>query len=237
MFKEKLIAKIIDSIKGNPSINILELGSGTSTAIAPLVKKNNNINYHGIEPNIKSHKTAVSNIGWLKNVKLTNSLAYDLGGSATYDLCFSLSVLEHVKDLQNFLTQSTKLVKSGGLVVHSYDLGHSLHSGSLKESFQVFLGNYLPWSLSESKYVRYVDIKKVIDHLEKNGVDVYRITYHQMPDHKSLLKSLKSIDKQCMKLTSDIVEWEFEISPFLNELDRTLRERLFPTICIWGRKR
>ena len=235
MFKEVFVEHLETLIPKN-NARILEVGSGRSVAIVDLLKRRPDISYTGIEPYKKDYEYAQKAIGHLPNVRLVNSLAYDVGEAASYDLCFSLSVLEHVKQLEVFLAESVKAVRSDGYIVHRYDLGHSLYPSSLKERFQVFLGNYLPSLLPEHKFVRHLDPDLVAALLTKHGAQVQQVTFHQMPEHKHLGKHLKDTPEN-RSLMSELAEWEFKISPSLSDLPKPLREKLFPAIAVWAQKR
>ncbi len=235
MFKE-IFVEHLESLLPKDGARILELGSGRSTAVIDLLKRRPDIKYTGIEPYKKDYEYAREAIGHLPNVRLINDLAYDIGEASSYDVCFSLSVLEHVKQLERFLHESVKAVRSGAYIVHRYDLGHSLHPSSLKERFQVFLGNHIPYMLSEYKFVRYLDPNLVVKLLAKYGADTEKVTFHQMPEHKLLLKHLKDTPEN-LALERELVEWEFNLSPSLGVVPKSLRETLFPAIAIWARKR
>ena len=234
MFKEVFIDHL-EALLPKQGGNILELGSGTSTAVTGLLKRRGDVGYLGVEPSKKAYEVAKGEIGSLPNVHLVNDLAYDLKEEGAYDLCFSLSVLEHVKQLEKFLVESVKAVKPGGYIVHRYDLGHALTPSSIKERFQVFLGNHFPSVLSEDKFVCYLDPERVVSILAKHGAVVERITYHQMPEHKLLFKHLAETPEN-IELERKASEWEFEMSLSLQNVPKATRERLFPAIAIWAHK-
>ncbi|KKP40877.1 hypothetical protein A2229_05420 [Candidatus Peregrinibacteria bacterium RIFOXYA2_FULL_33_7] len=232
-FIENLINRSI--IKENSKI--LEFGSGHSKNIIPFLEKYPNITYVGVEQNKKDAGIAADLLKKFKNAKIYNELAYDqIENFENFDICMSLSVLEHVKQLEKFLTNSIKHVKKGGYIIHRYDLGHALYPGSLIEKMQVFLGNYFPNLLTENKYVSYVDEKKVSKILENNGAKINKITYHQMPNHKAFLKLFDANTEETVALAEKLLDWEMEISKHLHKMDQKQREHLFPTITIWAEK-
>jgi SAM-dependent methyltransferase len=216
---------------------IVDLGSGRSKNVVPLLEKFPNLTYIGVEPRKEDADAARELLKRFPNARVYNQLAYDpLPNEAPFDVCMSLSVLEHVKYLELFLKNSINLTASGGHIVHRYDLGHALHPSSLKERVQVFLGNRFPALLSEYKFVQYLDPDVVTDVMQKNGAPVDRITYHQMPNHKAFLKSFTPHDARGRDLAREICAWEFRISPYLSGIEKGTRESLFPTIALWARK-
>lgn len=233
---KEVFVEHLEKLLPEKGARILELGSGKSLAVAKLLQRRPDIRYTGIEPSRDAHEYAKKGIGNLPNVRLVNALAYEVGEESSYDLCFSLSVLEHVKHLDRFLRESVKSVRSGGYVVHRYDLGHALSPSSLKERFQVILGNTVPFVLPEDKFVRYVDQDEVIELLSDNSALTERVTYHQMPQHKILFNNLNESPEKD-EFVRRVAEWDFDISPSLLTLPKKKRESLFHAIAVWARKK
>lgn len=238
--KKIFLEKLEPLLKENKDFKILDLGCGQSRNFLFLFEKFPQLHYLGIEPNPIEASIASSLLADYPNAKVLNQLAYDkpIGHeNERFDLCISLSVLEHVKQLERFLKNSVDMVKTGGQIIHLYDLGHSIHSSSIKEKFQVFLGNNLPWLLSEKKYVSYVDQNNVIKILEASGAQVEKITYHQMPSHKLFVKYFPTDTLEKKELVNRIFDWEFEVSKYMPDVNREIREKMFPSVCIWARKK
>lgn len=238
MFKELLLEEIITFYKkiNNYSgpIKIMEMGSGTSSAINYILDKGGiDIEYVGIEPS-NTIEIARKNIGTRKNVTLRKEFGYKVGIQESFDIVVSLSVLEHVKDLPAFIKTSSQFVKKGGIVVHLYDLGHSLYPSSLKEKFQVFLGNHFPFLLSQLKFVRYVPLSEVSALCEKNGLRVTNVSYHQMPSHKLYANLMQKKGGISTEVSKSIFTFEADLSKRLeNDIQK---EYLFPSVCLWSAK-
>jgi len=235
--KDFFIQQIAELIQKNGYTRILDLGSGTSLNFIPLLEQFPDLTYVGVELNKPEAEKGRKNLAQFKNVRIYNQPGYELEKEkAGFDLCLSLSVLEHVKQLEKFLQLSIALVKSGGEIIHRYDLGHALYPCSPKEHLQVWLGNNFPKLLPENKFVCYLSEEKVKTILEKNGAKVIQTTYHQMPNLKAFLKYFFSEDAEAQKLREQILQWEYSVSPHLQSLPQATREKLFPTICIWAKK-
>lgn len=212
---------------------IIDLGSGQSKNFLHLLERYPDLYYVGVEPDASEALAAKVALKDYKYARVYNQQAYELtpeGGE--FDICFSLSVLEHVKQLERFLITSIQSVKKGGKIVHRYDLGHALYPSSLKEQFQVFLGNNYPNILPEHKFVRYLDEQEVISLLEKNGAKVTNISYHQMPSHKSFEKYFKADTPEKVQLVEQMHEWEYKASAYIGDMDKKQRQLLFPSILI-----
>lgn len=236
--KEFFIEHIARELGIGEATRIVDLGSGQSRNLLPLLERFPKLSYVGVEPRKEDADAARALLSHFPNTRIYNQLAYEpLPDEAPFDICVSLSVLEHVKHLERFLKNSIQLTKSGGHIIHRYDLGHALSPSSLKERLQVFLGNNLPFLLSEKKYVCYLDPEKVGRILEREGAHVMRTTYHQMPNHKRFLQTFVADTKEKKELVEKILQWEFDVSPYLSGMSKTEREVLFPAIAVWAQKR
>lgn len=218
----------------NQPISILELGAGKADLIADLLQAFPNINYTGIEPDPGTSAYAKQRLAGFPNAQIINKLAYNSQSPITeesrFDLVISLSVLEHVKDLDSFFDFSAKHTKSGGYNIHLYDLGHSLYPSSIKERIQVALCNsFVRQYLPEDKIASYVSLDDVKSKLHNRGFTVEKVTYHNMPGNVSLLKKTDNLD-QLQTIAS--------LEPTLAEKlsDGLVKEKLFPSICVWANK-
>ena len=217
---------------------MLELGCGTARDSVEPLREHPNWTYVGVEPNQRSFSEARTNIGNLPNVTLYHQLGYgSIGAEAegSFDIAFSLSALEHVKHLKKFIDMGSRYVKPGGLVVHRYDLGHALFSKSLKERFQVFLGNTFPSLLPEHKFVRYVPLSEVEACMRDSGCEVNGVTYHDMVGHYGFERLAKG-DAELERAAERLYAWEHEHAGTIARIPLSDRERLFPAIAVWGRK-
>jgi len=236
--KTFFIEKVIEE-SGVENPRLLELGCGTARYMPSVLEKYPNITYVGLEPYKPSFKKAVENVGDMEQATLYNQLGYgDIEGvkPESFDVVMSVSALEHVKGLGRFIEMSGKYLKPGGLMVHRYDLGHALNPSSLKERLQVFLGNVFPWVLPEDKFVRYVSEGEVEGYFNENQCIPYRYTYHQMPNHKKLARFAHD-DPEFLGAIYELSEWEWKHAGLIRRINTKERERLFPSVAIWGKKK
>ncbi len=236
--KPFFIEKLIEE-SGLPAPRILELACGTARYMPEILKKYPGVVYTGLEPLRSSYEAAVRNIGALPHVTLYNRLGYgDLpeDASESFDIVYSISALEHVKDLRAFITMSGKYLKKGGLLVHRYDLGHALYPVSLKERIHAFLGNTVPAILPVDKFVRYVPEDEVRGLCVAADCVPFKSTYHQMPNHKSLEKV--SVGNEVLgEAMTELYAWEWRHEKSFSELPVRTREALFPAVAVWARKK
>ncbi len=238
--KEQFITHVVEQAVarsgGVKPPRIMDLGCGTAGYVPQLMERIPNFEYVGVEPIESSFKEAEKNLASVPNAKVHFQLGYDSvpdEADASFDLVFSLSVLEHIKQLDRFIALSAKYACSGGVVMHRYDLGHALHSHSIKDRVHVLLGNNLPGILPERQFVRYVGVPEVESLYEENGVRPTDVTYHQMPDLKHIEKFFKASDTS---MVSDFFNWEMKYQDEFKKLPVIDREKLFPAVAVWGEK-
>lgn len=233
-----LINEIRKMLTLDPSIRILDMGSGTSVNFDEIFQEFPQVSYTGIELSPKSSKIAKDNYEKPRypGVRIINQPAYLYSGETqaeSFDLVVSLSVLEHVKDLQSFLDLSVRSLKPGGRMIHLYDLGHSLYPKGIKEKLQIRLSEAFPSIMPENKFCAYVDLLKLKNSLEKAGIIIDRVSHHSMRDHVSLLKSVKN-DDSFKELAEAMIVFENLISEKIK--DNKLKEKLMPSVAVWGHK-
>ena len=236
--KPFFIEKLIEE-SGLTNPRMLELACGTARYMPEILKKYPGITYTGLEPLRSSYDEAVKHIGSLPQVTLHNRLGYgelENVPPESFDIVYSISALEHIKDLSAFIKMSAHYVKKGGLLVHRYDLGHALYPVSLKERFHAFLGNTMPALLPVNKFVRYVSEDEVATLCRDNACDPFKSTYHQMPNHKSLEKA--SVGTSALEeAVAELYAWEWKHEKDFSTLPVRLREALFPAVAVWTRKK
>lgn len=217
-------------------LRILDVGCGTAAYVPGLMTLFPGIEYVGIEPIASSFAAAEQHTAIHTRATVHFGLAYDALEQyepASFDLIISLSVLEHVKRLPDFIAFCDKYLIAGGMMVHRYDLGHALHTHSWKEWLHVRLGNHVPWLLPETQFVRYVSEAEVRESYAQNNIKVTKATYHQTPAHKSLEKLLSDTDSD---IITDLFTWELAYQSDIARIPTNKREVLFPAVAVWGEK-
>lgn len=239
--KQFFLQQLINQVRAGDAtrrVKILDFGCGTSRYIPALLASDPNIEYVGLEPIAASFAIAQKNIAPYPQAAVYFQLGYEpIAGIAldSFDIVFSLSVLEHVKHLQPFIELSARYVKRGGLLVHRYDLGHALYPQSIKERFHLLLGNKIPFILPERQFVRYVPEPEVRALFEASQIKPLQSTYHQMPNHK-LLEKFSQDHELYERAVADIYAWEWRNQELFRQLPVKHREKLFPSVAVWGVK-
>ncbi|HKJ06702.1 MAG TPA: class I SAM-dependent methyltransferase [Flavobacteriaceae bacterium] len=115
--------KLINSLKTSEK-EILDIGCGTGDFL--LKCKNNNWSIYGVEPNAKAKQISISK---LKNTSLFFENIEEIN-NIKFDVITMWHVLEHVPNLENYITTIKKLLKPNGVLIvavpnyKSYDAQH-----------------------------------------------------------------------------------------------------------------
>ena len=235
-FERKIIELVQEKQQRGQKVRVLELGCGGAKIAAQILASCPGIEYIGIEPDPVSSANAKKQVAAFSNAMILDGLAYGgvahAGLTQPFDVVFSLSVLEHVKDLPAFLRYAAASAKVGGDVIHLYDLGHSLYPSGLKERIQVALcGSALKRFIPESKIACYLSTDAVHHLLESAGCSVQRVTFHNMRSFVALSDAAPSDQGLMEQILA------FEAQSFEKVSDLKMREKLFPTVCFWTTKR
>lgn len=227
------LSKRIEHIESGKNIRLLEIGSGTSEIAKNLIEKFPCIEYVGIEPSHEAVVRARKNLQDSPRVTIIEGLGYDKAShpelQQPFDIVFSLSVLEHVKQLEKFIDFSVSMARMGGEVAHLYDLGHSLHPSSVKEWIQTRLCATPVLKLfPEQKVARYLATEEVQELLQKK-CDIQKISCSNMPNHVQLLKN--HLEEN---LLQEVIAFEQAHAEKVTDIKK--REKLFPSICFWAKR-
>jgi len=233
-FQTRLIERLEGERSSGKEFRVLEIGSGTSEVAHALLTRFPFLRYVGIEPDPVSVAKARERLKGIDRATVIHGFGY--GGEKRpelerpFDMVFSLSVLEHVKDLPTFIDYSVKMARPGADVIHLYDLGHALYPSGLKERIQTKLcGTGLLRIFPEHKVARYLateDVRKLLE----GSCDIKEVTFHNMPSLVALSKRV--VDEGLMR---EIVA--FESAHAGKVADMKLREKLFPSVCFWTKKK
>jgi len=110
---------------------VLEVGHGGGTYIYQLYKDNNEIEFWGLDDEVKDRSVSVEELKnvriWNPHVKFVSGL---LGANSKelpenyFDLVYSVSVMEHIphESLRSVFEDTYRILRPGGIVSHSYDI-------------------------------------------------------------------------------------------------------------------
>jgi SAM-dependent methyltransferase len=235
-YKELLVEELFEEFGGEPA-RVLDLGCGTCGPFATALRRHPNVSYTGVELHAPSLAKARAAIGGLPNVRLHEGSGEEFAGDA-FDLVVSISVLEHVKHLREFLAVSVRAAKPGGRIVHRYDLGHALTPSSVGERLRVAVARRAPALVRTARFTTYPDLDAITALLAELGVEGIDVVQAQVPGLKGAMNVLDPGSPADRELAEQIVAlearlWE-QVGPRLSA-DR--RDRTFPSVMVSGHRR
>lgn len=239
--KEFFLQTVVEGViaERGPRVRVLELGCGGAPYVPFILSTFPDVEYVGVEPIAASYQKAKIAIADEPRAQVFEQLGYDRIAELkekSFDVVISFSVLEHVKQLDRFIALGAKYAAPGATIVHRYDLGHALYPWSLKERVHVWLGNHVPSLLPERQFVRYVPVAEVERFCtQHHGARPFQVTYHQMPNVKSLDKAVRAAGLP-VDLLEEHYAWEMTHAPTIAKLPLRTRERLFPAIAVWTKQ-
>jgi SAM-dependent methyltransferase len=235
-FKTAFLDALLQPFMGRP-VRLLDLGSGTSKDFPDLLRRYPNVAYTGVEPNEASRATAARLLDGIPQVMLDGAWGESVAARyrGTFDITLSLSVLEHVKYLDDFLRTSVATTAPGGLVVHRYDLGHALYPVSWYERALVSASRAVPWVVPASVFTTYPDLTHITRTLAACGLYDLSVRYGQMYGLKQAMNQVARTDAA---LAMRIVQLDRELAEMLAPRQSAREKaRLFPTVTVRGVKR
>src|SRR5215217_6648563 len=155
-YKAILVERLLADFAGQPA-RVLDLGCGTAVAFSPALSRHPNIAYTGVEQDSSALARARERMGRFPNVELHEGSGEAFRGQG-FDLVVSLSVIEHVKHLDDFLAVSVHAARAGGRIVHRYDLGHAVTPATLGERLRVAVATRMPALVPRSRFTSHPNL-------------------------------------------------------------------------------
>ena len=234
-FKSAFLETLLQPFVARP-IRLLDLGSGTSKDFPDLLRRYPNVAYTGVEPSEAARATAARLLHGIPQVVLESAWGESLAARyrGAFDITLSLSVLEHVKYLDDFLQTSVAVTVPGGLVVHRYDLGHALYPVSWYERALVRASRAVPWIIPASLFTTYPDVMHITRTLAASGLHDLSVRPGQMYGLKQAMNHLAEVDPA---LAMRIVLLDTELADALvSRLSAREVAHLFHTVTVRGVK-
>ena len=234
-FKTAFLDSVLKPFQGRP-VRMLDLGSGTSSHAADLLQRHPHVTYTGVEPNPHARAAAARLLASVPRATLEDGWGESLAARYrnTFDVTVSLSVLEHVKRLDEFLLTSVAVTASGGLVAHRYDLGHALYPASVRERVAVWCARTLPWAVPATRFTSHPDENRIVETLSASGLERVSVEYGQIHGLKLAMNHAALLDPV---LVQRIIELDRALAERLSgQLPAIERLRLFPSITVRGWK-
>jgi SAM-dependent methyltransferase len=127
---------------------IVDLGCGTGSNFAELLRRRPNVAYVGVEP---SSAAAAEARRLLPDTEIVTAPAYDVRVEPAHAVV-SFSVLEHVVQRERYLEAARANLRPDGRVYLNYDSGHFVADADLRERAKALASQVLARVGSESRY-------------------------------------------------------------------------------------
>ncbi len=141
---------------------IVDLGCGTGSNFAELLRRRPNLRYVGVEPSPAAAEEARRA---LPDAEIINAPAYDVRVEAAHAVV-SFSVLEHVVQRSRYMEAVRANVRPDGRVYLNYDSGHFVADADFVERAKALGSRVLALLGSESRYrarVREDEFRTLVD--------------------------------------------------------------------------
>ena len=187
------IYKIAKSSNG--PIVAADLGAGMGGDWPKLVEDLPNLTVHLWEPHIPTAK-ALRELSKSSRLLVHENLR-EMDGIA--DIGSSLSVLEHVRHIEEHFIQAEKVLKPGGKFFMNFDDGHFRHEAKnvfspkdfvlpIKESLRTIVSKVFPTLIPVNKYQKRVSYEDFKIACMKSSLVLERIDCSQLPSIKGVAK-------------------------------------------------
>ncbi len=204
-------------------LRICDLACGTGAVWKQFLIAHPHVTYIGYDFNPVSISTAQELFRDVSNASFqladVQKLQVEKHG---FDIVTTLSSLEHVVRIDQFLQVLFSLLKQGGYAYINYDSGH-FRSTRLKEKIMIPLGQLLARLGYEQLYMKHVSDRAVILLLERLGMRVLDVRKHNIEQMKHFTKAY---GKDLMD-ESVIVAWQV----FENALNASLSASQLDAVC------
>ena len=184
---------------GSQQIQILDVGAGTGGDWDALVEKYPNLKLYLWEPYEISGKILKARFQNSTVTVLDNLI----DSKVKFDYIISLSVLEHVKNLNAHFEMVKNLLNEKGQYICNFDDGHfrynskniwSLSSNriAISETFRTVISRFFTRIYSTGKYQSRVNLDELKSIVESKGLLITAIDYRNIGDLKGASKLLKN---------------------------------------------
>jgi SAM-dependent methyltransferase len=215
------IYKIVKASDG--PIIAADLGAGMGGDWPKLVEDLPNLTIHLWEPHTPT-ANALAKLVPSNRFQVHEDLS-EMNGIA--DIGTSLSVLEHVRHIEEHFRQADKVLKPGGKFFMNFDDGHFRHEVKniyapsdfvlpLKESLRTIISKFFPTLIPVNKYQKRVLYKDFKSACANSSLILYKIECSQLPSIKGVAKLFKKSENQLPFLNSWL-DFETEIQNLIRQ--------------------
>lgn len=200
--KSRVLAEILSL--GEESVQVFDYGAGAAHGWRPILEKHPHLRLTLFEPHLPSRRKAKKNLAGTGSIVLEHFEPEHF--TSSFDFIISFSVLEHVKDREQYLKNIALLLKKEGTCFLNFDDGHFRNDlrlerpaswwPSCKEALKNKVGPLLSWGRWSHLYQRPVASAELEQSLQRQGLSVRQLLYGNMGDLKRLYKKVPASEQQ-----------------------------------------
>jgi len=161
-------------------LNILDIGCGGGLLCEPMARLGANIT--GLDPSAKNIQIAKTHAGEQElEINYLESTAEDLAATGqTFDLVLNMEVLEHVADIDHFLTACAALIRPGGMMICA-TLNRTLKSFALAIIGAEYVLRWLPAGTHQwEKFVTPAELRDALERQNLSAHDLKGVSYNPL---------------------------------------------------------
>ena len=171
--KENIVSdfKIINKDKPLNGLNILDIGCGGGLLSEPMARLGAKV--VGIDASEKNIKVAKHHLKKSKlNIKYYNVSPEKFNSNNRYDVILNMEIIEHVKNVDFFIKQSTKFLKKSGIMFIA-TLNQTLKSYLFAIIGAEYILRWLP--IGTHEWDKFVKPENLINICERNSLNLKKI--------------------------------------------------------------
>ena len=152
-------SELKSTLDSNKIGSVLEIGTGTGMLLSELKLAYPEIDMFGLEPHVDDHSKFEKIYRELdtKKIKIFNEKIEDFKTDIKFDLIFSINVIEHVNDYENFIVKAHRFLKKNGKIIilcPNYDFPYESHY-----AIPIIINKNITKKIFNS-YIKFVDKKQ-----------------------------------------------------------------------------
>lgn len=218
------LALLMEASEQRRPFRVIDLGCGTAATVEPVLRDINDVEFVGIEPDLRASSAATECLRGL-NATILHRSAYSLPDEliGQFDVALSFSTLEHVYRREQYLRTAASALRDGGLLLMNYDHGHFV-VGSRSDTVKNLIGPVLARLGNESKYQRFVTRSAVSSWSADAGLSLREQKFFNLRSLKEL--SHRVPEDQRMSYQKEWLASELRLNSLLTYHDELASELL-----------
>ncbi|MGE4544135.1 MAG: methyltransferase domain-containing protein [Pedobacter sp.] len=229
---EELIRSYANTSKHD--ISILDVGCGNGGNVIELKKKGYTTFGTDVEFKLGPHTKKLLDEGYIKKIRMSATSRSSIRSSedqyiwpfedCIFNVVASRAVLEHVKNIDDFISENSRILRTGGLVIHYFPSKYSILEPHVGVPFGGILKNKIYYNMCARfgffrekfktnpeealqyvrKYTEYRSNSAIVEAFEKSG-------FEYLGNHGSLILKYYRSGKYSLACNSKVISFLFKL--------------------------